>query len=181
MKRILKNITLSMIIGIILGIITEYALILDISWLIKITQSFIFWGIIICISSFVSKDYICSLVNPIVLLSAMNATYYAIRLIMSGYTNMGGWELFTFVGITGSMYIGTIIFGIKELVIHHKNIDIQKCNFFFMTICCIIFTIFGYYKRSIRYNLFYNIGLGIIIGFIIGMVIVKKYLNKKKG
>ena len=109
MKRILKNIILSMIIGIILGIITEYALILDISWLIKITQSFIFWGIIICISSFVSKDYICSLVNPIVLLSAMNTTYYAIRLIMSGYTNIGGWELFTFVGITGSMYIGTII------------------------------------------------------------------------
>lgn len=180
MKRILKNSALSIIIGIILGSITEYALILDISWLIKITQSFTFWGIIMCISSFVSKDYICSLINPILVLSAMNATYYTIRLIMSGYTNIGGWELFTFVGITGSMYIGNIIFGIKELVIHHRNTGVQICNFIFMTICCVISTIVGF-KNPIQHNLFYNIGLGIIVGFIIGMVIAKKYLKKKKG
>ncbi len=46
-KQILKNIIISIIIGIILGSITEFALILNISWLIRITQSFTFWGIII--------------------------------------------------------------------------------------------------------------------------------------
>lgn len=48
-KQIIKNITISIIIGIILGSITEIALILNISWLIRITQSFMFWGIVICI------------------------------------------------------------------------------------------------------------------------------------
>ena len=48
-KQIIKNITISIIIGIILGSITEIALILNISWLIRITQSFMFWGIVMCI------------------------------------------------------------------------------------------------------------------------------------
>ena len=52
LKQIINNIVISVIVGIILGIITEYALILNISWLIKITQSFIFWGLIICIVDF---------------------------------------------------------------------------------------------------------------------------------
>ena len=42
-KQLIQNITISIIIGIILGSITEFALILDISWLIKITQSLMFW------------------------------------------------------------------------------------------------------------------------------------------
>ena len=62
-KQIIKNITISIIIGIILGSITEIALILNISWLIRITQSFMFWGIVICICAFISKDYILSLTN----------------------------------------------------------------------------------------------------------------------
>lgn len=41
-KKIIKKLFISSIIGIILGIITEYALILNIKWLILITQSFIF-------------------------------------------------------------------------------------------------------------------------------------------
>lgn len=39
------------------------------------------------------------------MITLMNATYYIIRLIMSGYTNIGAWELFTLTGIAGSMYI----------------------------------------------------------------------------
>ena len=58
LKQIIKNIVISVIVGIILGIITEYALILNISWLIKITQSFIFWGLIICVVAFIQKDFI---------------------------------------------------------------------------------------------------------------------------
>ena len=54
-KQIIKNITISIIIGIILGSITEIALILNISWLIRITQSFMFWGIVMCICAFKSK------------------------------------------------------------------------------------------------------------------------------
>ena len=55
-KKIIKKLLISSIIGIILGIITEYALILNIKWLILITQSFIFWGLIICMMAFLSKD-----------------------------------------------------------------------------------------------------------------------------
>lgn len=54
-KKIIKKLFISSIIGIILGIITEYALILNIKWLILITQSFIFWGVIICMMAFFLK------------------------------------------------------------------------------------------------------------------------------
>lgn len=43
-EQIIKNIMVAMIIGIVLGSITEFALILNISWLVRITQSFVFWG-----------------------------------------------------------------------------------------------------------------------------------------
>ena len=56
-KQLIQNITISIIIGIILGSITEFALILDISWLIKITQSLMFWGIVMCICVLISKNY----------------------------------------------------------------------------------------------------------------------------
>ena len=55
-KQLIQNITISIIIGIILGSITEFALILDISWLIKITQSLMFWGIVMCICVLISKN-----------------------------------------------------------------------------------------------------------------------------
>ena len=62
-KQLIQNITISIIIGIILGSITEFALILDISWLIKITQSLMFWGIVMCICVLISKNYSLSLIN----------------------------------------------------------------------------------------------------------------------
>lgn len=54
-KQIIKNIIISIIIGVLLGVITEYALILNINWLIQITQSFLFWRLIICITAFFQK------------------------------------------------------------------------------------------------------------------------------
>ena len=172
-KQIIKNIIISMIIGIVLGSITEFALILNISWLVRITQSFVFWGIVMCICAFISKDYTLSLINPILVITLMNITYYIIRLVMSGYTNIGGWELFTLTGIAGSMYIGTIVFLIKECY-HKQNNIFHKYNFIFMTISGLLFTIYGWYNIPIRYNLFYNIDIGIIVGFVIGTVIKMK-------
>ena len=168
-KQIIKNIIISIIIGIILGSITEFALILNISWLIRITQSFTFWGIIIGICAFISKDYALSLINPILVITLMNATYYIIRLIMSGYTNIEAWKLFTLTGIAGSIYIGTIISFIKIGYHKQKNIFI-KYNFFLMTIIGILCTIYGWYNVSMSHNLFYNIDLGIIVGFAISIM-----------
>ena len=72
-KQIIKNIIISIIIGIALGSITEFALILNISWLVRITQSFAFWCIVMCICAFISKDYALSLINPILVITLMNS------------------------------------------------------------------------------------------------------------
>lgn len=169
-KQIIKNIIISIIIGIVLGSITEFALILNISWLIRITQSFTFWGIIMCICAFISKNYALSLINPILVITLMNATYYIIRLIMSGYTNIGAWKLFTLTGIAGSMYIGTIISFIKACY-HKQNNIFLKHNFIFMTFSGLLFAIYGWYNVSMSHNLFYSINLGIIVGLAISTVI----------
>ena len=113
-KKIIKKLFISSIIGIILGIITEYALILNIKWLILITQSFIFWGLIICMMAFLSKDYIFSIANPMITITLMNITYYVIRLIKSGHTNTDGLVLFAVMGIAGSIYNRYIYSYIKE-------------------------------------------------------------------
>lgn len=173
-KQILNNIITSAIIGVILGIITECALILNVGWLIKITQSFLFWGFIICISAFLSKDYFLSLINSSIIMAFMNCAYYIFRLIKSGYTNMGGWQLFTLTGIAGSIYLGTFVFLIKKIIIHCKmKCIVAKYTFIFMTIIGIAFTIYGFKNYAIFHNLFYNIDIGIIIGFAIGLLIAK--------
>lgn len=172
-KQIIKNIIISIIIGILLGIITEYALILNLSWLIQITQSFLFWGLIICITAFVSKDFCLSIINPIIVICLMNITYYLIRLFMSGYTNLGGLDLYTFTGIAGAIYIGTIIYVIKNKFLYHKGKCFPQILYLIiMTIIGIIFTKIGY-SFPINHNLTYNIDLGIIIGFILSIILVK--------
>lgn len=184
-KNILKNIIISLIIGIALGAISEFALILNISWLIRITQSFCFWGIIMCISAYLSRNYILSLINSILIMSSMNSIYYIIRLIKSGYTNTGNWEMYTLTGIAGSIYFATLVYLIKEKIHHNKsNNFIQKYSLIFMTICGIILSIYGFYKpiSIIRHNLIYNLDIGVIIGFIIGIIIgnIKVYKKIKK-
>ena len=144
-KQIIQNITISIIIGIILGSITEFALILGISWLIKITQSFLFWGIVMCICAFMSKNYELSLINSILIITLMNATYYIIRLIKSGYTDIDAWKLYTLTGIAGAMYIGNIISLIKAYC-HKQNNIFLKHNFIFMTISGLLFAIYGWYN-----------------------------------
>lgn len=177
-KHIFKNVIISIIIGILLGFIAEYALILNINWLIEITQSYIFWGLIICITAFVSKDYKFSIINPVIVLSLMNITYYTIRLVMSGYTNIYGLDLYTLTGISGAIYIGTIIYLIKNKLIYYRNNNYYQIYYLiFMIIVGIIFTIIGF-RYPIKHNLFYNMDFGIIIGFIIGIFIVKGILKR---
>ena len=176
-NKIIKNIIISIIVGIVLGSITEFALILNISWLVRITQSFTFWGIVMIICAFVSKDHVLSLINPILVITLMNTTYYIIRLIMSGYTNTSGWELFTLTGIAGSMYIGTIVSIIKETFLKRNNI-FHIYNFIFMTIGGLLLMMYGLYNIPVRYNLFYNIDIGIFVGFAISILIKIKKLKK---
>lgn len=147
MKKInIKFLFIALIIGIVLGAITEYSLILNFQNLIGITQSFTFWGIIMLILSLCSKEYITSILAPAITMTSMNATYYLIRLQMSGYTNIGDWELYTLLGIAGSLYIGTFIFCIKDKIINKKiNNYIPKISLIFMTFFAIIFTIIHIY------------------------------------
>lgn len=142
----IKFLFIALIIGIILGAITEYSLILNFENLIDITQSFIFWGIIMLILSLFSKEYITSILAPATTMTSMNATYYLIRLIMSGYTNIGAWELYTLLGIAGSLYIGTFIFCIKDKIINKKIKNyIPKISLILMTLLAIIFTVIDIY------------------------------------
>ena len=147
MKKIdIKLLIISLIIGIILGTITEYSLILNFEHLVDITQSFTFWGIIMIILSLYSKEYITSILAPAITMTSMSATYYLIRLSISGYTNVGAWELYTLLGITGSLYIGTFIFCIKDKIINKKiKSYIPKISLVFMTLFAIIFTIIHIY------------------------------------
>ena len=79
-------------------------------------------------------------------MTSMSATYYLIRLSISGYTNIGAWKLYTLLGITGSLYIGTLIFCIKDKIINKKiKSYIPKINLVLMTFFSIIFTIIHIY------------------------------------
>ena len=98
------------------------------------------------ILSLCSKEYITSILAPAITMTSMNATYYLIRLLMSGYTNIGAWELYTLLGISGSLYIGTFIFCIKDKIINKKiKSYIPKISLIFMTFFAIIFTIIHIY------------------------------------
>ena len=147
MKKInIKFLFIALIIGIVLGAITEYSLILNFEHLMGITQSFTFWGIIMLILSLCSKEYITSILAPAITMTSMNATYYLIRLLMSGYTNIGAWELYTLLGISGSLYIGTFIFCIKDKIINKKIKNyIPKISLILMTLLAIIFTVIDIY------------------------------------
>lgn len=181
----IKFLIISCIVGITLGAITEYALILNLEYLIKITQSFIFWGIVMFVISLCSKHYITSILAPAITMTSMNATYYLIRLFMSGYTNIGAWELYSLLGIAASFYIGTFIYCIKEKI-SNKNIKnyIPKVSLILMTISAIIFTsihIYGLYNSVIIFGnyLYQSTIIGIILGMLLGIV-VGMYLNKKR-
>lgn len=180
-KQIFKNIIISSIIGMLLGIITEYALILDLKVLIRITQSFKFWGLLICACAYFSKDYKLSIINPIALMTFMSISYYAVRLFKFGFTNIYDLKLYIVTGIAGSIYLGTIIYIIKSIFfMRSKNNFYLIANFIFMTVFGLFSLLVGF-KNTIYHNLFYNIDLGIIFGLLFGEVY--RYIKEriKKG
>lgn len=185
MKKInIKYLCIALIIGIVLGFITEYALILNFEYLVYITQSFTFWGIIMLIISLCSKNYADSIFAPAITMTSMSATYYLIRLSISGYTNVGAWQLYTLLGIAASIYIGTVIFCIKDKITNKKIKDnIPKISLIFMTLLAIILTgihIYGiFYKHTLIFgNYFYFPSvIGIITGMLLG-TLIGKHLNK---
>ncbi len=158
MKKIsIKFLFIALIIGIVLGFITEYSLILNFKHLIDITQSFTFWGIIMLILSLCSKEYATSIFAPAITMTSMSATYYLIRLSMSGYTNVGAWKVYTFLGISASLYIGTFVFCIKDKIINKKIKNyIPKISLILMTLLAIIFTVVYIYELFYKNTLIFG-------------------------
>lgn len=112
-KKNVYRITLMIIVGCVLGAITEYALIINWKWLINITQSLIFWFIVTVIVSILSRKYITAIINSILILVSMNTTYYLIRLAMSGYTNTFAMGRFTIWALLAGFFIGSAVYIIK--------------------------------------------------------------------
>lgn len=182
----IKFLVIALIIGVVLGAITECSLIFNFEHIIEVTQSFIFWGVIMLILSLCSKQYMTSILSPAITMTSMNATYYLIRFSMSGYTNIDAWKLYTLLGITASIYIGTFIYCIKEKIINKKiNNYVPKISLIFMTlfaVICTIIHIYGIYKHVLIFGNYSYLPsvTGIIIGMILGLIL-GMYLNKKNG
>lgn len=185
MKKInIKFLIIALILGIVLGTITEGALILNIEWLINITQSYKFWGIIMVIMSAIPKEYVNSTLGPLITMTVMTSTYYSIRLFMSGYTNIEAWRMFALLGITGAIYIGTFVYCIKEKIINKRVKNyIPKISLILMTIFSIVLNVievYGFYNRIFIFdnNAFMPTIIGIIVGIVLG-IMLGKYFNKR--
>lgn len=176
MKKFLKNITIYIIVGIILGFITEFALIFNLKFIVSITQSLEFWGITMIVVAFISKEYKYAITNPIALILPMNSTYYIIRLMKSGYTNTGSWHMYNFVCIGGTLFTATLVFFIKDVLTRNKNY-FRIFNLIVMTILGILFVIFNISLGLKFNNLMQYVSLGIIVAFII-MVLLKSIYTK---
>ena len=180
-RNYIKGILVNAFLGILLGIVTEFALIYKIKWLINITQSEAFWVLIVIIISIFSKNYLSTLINTSVNLVCMTDAYYIVRLIKSGYTNIGGIEWFGLLSVCVSFYFGTITFLIKDKI-KNKRIEniIPKLNIIFMTLGVPIgWLIWELFIYNIHFQPIYCSEIGIIIGLMIG-TIIGKFLNKKK-
>lgn len=177
MKKIFfKNLIIYTMIGIVLGTISEVALIYNCEFAINITQSLEFWGIIMMFVAIISKEYKYAIINPIILMISMNSTYYMIRLIKSGYTNNGAWNMYNFICIGGALFIATFVFVIKDII--NKNKDFL--NIFRLISMIILGTIFMkfYISFGLRFNnLMQYASLGIIVDFIL-IVLLKSIYNK---
>lgn len=166
MKKFLTNIRICIIFGIILGGISEISLIYNLKFIINITQSLEFWGCIMTLTAIISKKYQYSIINSSILMISMNSSYYILRLIKSGYTNNGAWNMYNFICIGGSLLITTFIFVIKDIIT--KNKDYFKIfSLITMIILGILFIKF-YISFGFRFNnLMQYASLGIIVAFIL--------------
>ena len=159
--------------GISLGVITELALIYNLKWLINITQNEIFWVVIALIVAIFSNDYLSSEINTATSLVFMTISYYTVRLIKSGYTNIGGIYWYGIRAICVGLYVGIIVYIIKQKTKGKKIDNIPKCTFGFMTLFFIIgITIDTYclFNSIFFMQPVFLIGILSIIGFVLGTV-----------
>ena len=176
-KRYILGFVINLILGSIGGIATELFLIYDKTQLIKITQNPLFWVFIAIIVSIFSKGYLSTLINSITNLTAMSVSYYLLRLIKSGYTNLGACKQFVLEGICVGLFVGTLIYLIKEKI---KNEKVENNIPKFGLIFIVIFTISGtIIYRHIHYNIWFFVEYSAILGYIIG-AILGFIRNKKK-
>lgn len=159
-----------------MGTITEFALILNIKYLIEITQSLEFWGIIMILSSIISKEYKYAIINSSFLMLSMNSSYYIIRLIKSGYTNLGNWDMYNFICIGGVVFIATLIFVIKDVISKKKNY-FRIFNLAVMTILGILFLKFKISLGFRFWNLMQYVSLGIMVAYV--LTLLSKLLYNK--
>mgnify|MGYP007070027866 CR=1 FL=1 len=184
MKKYIYGFIISAFIGIVLGIITELALIYNINWLIKITQNEFFWVLIVILVSIFSKNYLSTEINSVTSLIFMVISYYIARLIKSGYTNIEGIYWYGIEAICVGLYVGTIVYLIKEKIINKKvNNYIAKYSFILMTIFLIIGIIVDIYclfKNIYFMQPVYFVSILSVFGYMLGTIsgIVK---NKSKG
>ena len=159
-----------------MGTITEFALILNVKYLIEITQSLEFWGIIMILSSIISKEYKYAIINLSFLMLSMNSSYYIIRLIKSGYTNLGNWDMYNFICIGGVVFIATLIFVIKDVISKKKNY-FRIFNLAVMTILGILFLKFKISLGFRFWNLMQYVSLGIMVAYV--LTLLSKLLYNK--
>lgn len=170
---------LCIITGIALGVITESALIFNIKWLIPITQNEIFWAFIVLIVAVLSKDYLSTIINTTTNMVMMDISYYVVRLIKSGYTDIYSMLWYGIMGICLSLYLGTIVYLIKYKILYKKiDNNIPKISLISMIIATIIGIIISLTIRRMPINNLYIIEFLIIIGAIIGALYGRKLNNK---
>ena len=187
MKKYIRGFIVNAIIGSCFGIITEFALIYNIKDLIRITQNELFWVLDVIIISIFSKDYISTEINSVTNLICMTISYYLVRLIKSGYTNIGGIYWFGIQSICVGLYVGTLVYLTKQKILKKKVINnIPKMNIIFMTvflIISIVLNVITLYMNIFLIQPVYLVGILSIVGFVFGTIcgILKNNKCKNNG
>ena len=172
-KDYIVGIVINIFLGILAGVVTEYALIYDTKFLIKITQSELFWVIVAVIVSIFSKNYFSTLINTSLNLICMTDSYYIVRLIKFGYANSGSINWYGVQAICVALYIGTLVFLIKDKIKNKKvKSAIPKLNIVVMTLAVplgeIIWLRFIY---DIAFQPVYSVGICVILGFFLSTIL----------
>lgn len=136
----LKKGIISAFVGIILGVITELALIFYWRNIAVITQDFMFWFLVYLVGILFSKNIKESIINNSIIMTFMSISYYIVRICYSGKYNIDTiiyWCIFGIVGaiacsiifklpkkgryISIVMYIISSIFTVKYYMIERKE------------------------------------------------------------
>ena len=178
MKKILIRILISTFFGIILGVITECALIFNWKTISLITQTIGFWIIVVLLGTLFSKDYKSAMLTNILLLDFMSLSYYFVRFIYSSHINWYSIQWYIVQGTIGAIIISIML----KLPKKGKYISV----FFYL---CLIFYFIYYYiinrtlqgawtaDRNINYNIYIFIA---IIGIVLCAFSIFKSLKNIK-